>query len=757
MRFHTLSRLCIVAAGLLLSLGSASAQRFHFLTVRTNDFVLENQGTNLFNANTNLLVAPLLNHFLTPAAAAGAYQPLAANLSTWAGVTPSANGQSLVSAANYATMKSLLALENVDNTSDANKPVSTATQAALDGKLSTTGNASGLTALNASQLASGTVPDARFPATLPAASGANLTALNASQLASGTVPDARFPATLPAASGANLTNIDGNDVTSTETPLTISNAGTWSPDGSSKFNKLILSGATWNIDLPAAPVGQLTIHAIADNTSGGSQVGTILVDGTPTSLRHRESGTDWGAITNAADTVAIEYSFTSTNGGWSMFSAPYVAVATGTSTVTNFTDLADVPSSYSGEGGKGVRVNAGETALEFYSLAGSSALASGEVLTTDNAATPVLTNAVAAGYSKYFEAYVLGTGPTNGWSGNAYLRLANRDGTGVGVSNATPSLVEGAGGAAAYWAAVGTNAVLYVQGADQENVSWSWEAWIRREHTNGLPTASSTTYLLDKITNIYTAFAGSMARKLTNTATVPFRIHRMSDATEQDASFTGDVLDTTSVSSFVSTGSARASKFYNQTGETAQDLLTTTTNLMPVVMIDGTLQTLGGFPALHLNIDNTSAYDDQLTTASTYNQNQPWTVYAVVAVEEATGTDRYFASFGSTSRGAMGADATGPRVLMTSGSILAGPGITTATMYLFRAVVNGGASEISLDGVAPTTGSAGANTMTRISLGQSSASLRSKVVEYIVILGKPSTDQDTLIVNDMMDYYNIGE
>ena len=37
--------------------------------------------------------------------------------------------------------------------------------------------------------------------------GANLTALNATQLTSGTVPDARFPATLPAVSGANLTGI----------------------------------------------------------------------------------------------------------------------------------------------------------------------------------------------------------------------------------------------------------------------------------------------------------------------------------------------------------------------------------------------------------------------------------------------------------------------------------------------------------------------------------------------------------------------
>ncbi len=54
------------------------------------------------------------------------------------------------------------------------------------------GNGSNLTNLNASNLASGTVPDARFPATLPAASGVNLTALNASNLGSGTVPTARL-------------------------------------------------------------------------------------------------------------------------------------------------------------------------------------------------------------------------------------------------------------------------------------------------------------------------------------------------------------------------------------------------------------------------------------------------------------------------------------------------------------------------------------------------------------------------------------
>lgn len=80
------------------------------------------------------------------------------------------------------------------------------------------GDGSALTALNASNLGSGTVPDARFPATLPAVSGANLTSLDADELASGTIPDARFPATLPAVSGANLTSLDASNLASGTVP-----------------------------------------------------------------------------------------------------------------------------------------------------------------------------------------------------------------------------------------------------------------------------------------------------------------------------------------------------------------------------------------------------------------------------------------------------------------------------------------------------------------------------------------------------------
>ena len=54
-----------------------------------------------------------------------------------------------------------------------------------------------LTALSAANLTSGTIPDARFPATLPAVSAANLTA----------IPAANITGTLPAIDGSNLTGL----------------------------------------------------------------------------------------------------------------------------------------------------------------------------------------------------------------------------------------------------------------------------------------------------------------------------------------------------------------------------------------------------------------------------------------------------------------------------------------------------------------------------------------------------------------------
>lgn len=72
----------------------------------------------------------------------GAKQPLDTDLTTIAGLTATTDNFMVAVASAWASrtvaqVKTTLALNNVDNTSDAGKPVSTATQTALDGKAST--------------------------------------------------------------------------------------------------------------------------------------------------------------------------------------------------------------------------------------------------------------------------------------------------------------------------------------------------------------------------------------------------------------------------------------------------------------------------------------------------------------------------------------------------------------------------------------------------------------------------------------------
>lgn len=84
------------------------------------------------------------------------------------------------------------------------------------------GSGANLTALNASNIGSGTVPDARFPATLPAASAANLTS----------IPAGNLTGALPAISGANLTGVDASQIVKwsysvSSTGYSISNTGSF--------------------------------------------------------------------------------------------------------------------------------------------------------------------------------------------------------------------------------------------------------------------------------------------------------------------------------------------------------------------------------------------------------------------------------------------------------------------------------------------------------------------------------------------------
>jgi hypothetical protein len=176
-----------------------------------------------------------------------------------------------------------------------------------------------LTALNASNLSSGTVPDARFPATLPAASGANLTALNASNLSSGTVPDARFPATLPAISGANLTNLDASDLASGTVPIAridLNLLTTSTADGDGDFFVVVDSvGAEKKLTK-----ANINISGFNNNSGFTTNTGTVTsvtggngLTGTVTTSGSLAVGAGTG-IDVAADAISVDVSDFMTNG-----------------------------------------------------------------------------------------------------------------------------------------------------------------------------------------------------------------------------------------------------------------------------------------------------------------------------------------------------------------------------------------------------------------------------------------------------------
>jgi hypothetical protein len=131
--------------------------------------------------------------------------------------------------------------------------------------------------LNASLLASGTVPDARFPATLPAASGINLTALNGTNIASGTVAAARLPATLAYKDAtSNFTvglQVTGLDVGTKDVPVVVYASGI--PYGLTLTDrgKIVSSSLSgWNVPLFSAQAFAVGTTITLYNNSAGTLV-----------------------------------------------------------------------------------------------------------------------------------------------------------------------------------------------------------------------------------------------------------------------------------------------------------------------------------------------------------------------------------------------------------------------------------------------------------------------------------------------------
>ena len=259
------------------------------------------------------------------------------------------------------------------------------------------GDGSLITALNATELTSGTIPNARFPATLPASSGVNLTALNATQLTSGTVPDARFPATLPASSGVNLTALNATQLTSGTVPI-----GRIGATGTASASTYLRGDNSWATVSGGSASDSFATISVAGQSS-------VVADSATDTLT-LVAGSNITITTDAAtDTITIA----AAGGGLASDSFATIAVAGQSSVVAD--SSTDTLTLVAGTG-ISITTNAGTDTVTITNTGASafSGLSDAAGLTVDKIYLPAITrlNVTNSGISAYLFDQYAGNNPT---------------------------------------------------------------------------------------------------------------------------------------------------------------------------------------------------------------------------------------------------------------------------------------------------------------------------------------------------------
>lgn len=269
--------------------------------------------------------------------------------------------------------------------------------------------------------------------------------------------------------------------------------------------------------------------------------------------------------------------------------------------------------------------------------------------------------------------------------------------------------------------------------------------------TTPTPTPTATppeALLFDQFTG---GTIGYSFRKLRNSYSGNcIKVRRSSDNTTQDIGFSGSVIDTSALLSFVGAGNGFIDTWYDQSTNGFNATQTTTTR-QPQIVSGGTLVT-----------SNSLASSRYVNSASTFMSmsntliSQPDSVFITLHNQASIGSAHYLD--GTTTRQIVGYGGTN-QVLAFAGSSLL-DGTIPNSLALHSAIFNGANSSIQLNNGATTSGNAGSNGIgasSFIGTGNPSGSIYSITglySEFVVFSGDQTTNK-TGIKSNIMTYYSI--
>lgn len=277
------------------------------------------------------------------------------------------------------------------------------------------------------------------------------------------------------------------------------------------------------------------------------------------------------------------------------------------------------------------------------------------------------------------------------------------------------------------------NTIGYGQGAVNNTNDWG----------QGAKVGASESLLLDSYSGASVAYS---LRKLSSSYSgSAIRVRRSSDNTEQDIGFTGNELDTTSLTSFVGANDGYVTRWYDQSGN-ANNSAQATATVQPQIVSSGTVLTNNSKPSMFLENQDSLTFTT-LTPITTFTVAKIDTLnYAIhYVLFNNVSTKGYF--YGGTFTGVNGLG-------IYDGSAKSITGEDTNT-HLGYFNYNGTNYEVAKDGSSISNLASGSNfDLNYIGRQQTSLTLNGQLQEIVIYPSTQSTNKSN-IESNINTYYSI--